>query len=157
MAKVVLTLLLAALSLYGFEFQEKRYISALDMSVVAKGEADFEKERIILRYNAPQKRTIRLNETGMRIVTENSVQELDYEKNPKMRYVYLLMRAVYSGDFSALKRHFNERVEGKKRIYLPKQESGAYFSQILLKLEQKRVKLLRIEMKNGDRVSIETL
>lgn len=163
MAKLKIILFIAIfckLSLFSASFfTEKRYIYALDKTVVLKGALIIDENSTIIKYSKPTKKNLTL--TGKTLLIEDfdakSTQIVDLSKRMDMSLYFSFIKAAYLKDLSALKSYFDITAKGGVYYLSPKRQVNKIIDKVEIKTESDEIKKLLIYFSNQDIIEIDTL
>ncbi len=151
-------LLVASLWAKG-EFIEKRYIYALDKTIVFKGTIVMTDDSTIVRYTSPEKKV--LTQSGKTLTVEDveakTIQTIDLSKRIDMNLYFTFIRSIHKKDFTGLKTYFEIEKEGNMYHLSPKSDAKRAIEKMEITMRKDEMKRMVIYFTNEDIIEIETL
>jgi len=134
-------------------FQEKRYIYALNNTIIKNGTINASKNDLTIFYsNGGQKLTYA--ENRLTITKKGKTKVIDLDKDIVTKLFFVVLQAIFHDDREQLKRFFTIESKGTQRILYPKELASKRIVKIVYK-KNDTLDYLHIYLKNGDRISIE--
>lgn len=139
-------------------FTEGKFVESLELYTYRDGNVTYEKEITTVAYK--DGRTI--------VKTDNNVTVYDDEnevltvinliERPEVGLYFSLTKALFQKDFDLLKENFKmKKIDAKSFEFIPKGDVDMFIEKLELSLsEDEKVKVLKLEFTNGDRIKIET-
>ena len=159
MKKYLILILLAASLWAKGEFIEKRYIYALDKTIVFKGTIVMTDDSTIVRYTSPEKKV--LTQSGKTLTVEDveakTVQTIDLSKRIDMNLYFTFIRSIHKKDFTGLKTYFEIEKEGNTYHLSPKSDVKRAIEKMEITMRKDEMKSMVIYFTNEDIIEIETL
>ena len=159
MKKYLILILLAASLWAKGEFIEKRYIYALDKTIVFKGTIVMTDDSTIVRYTSPEKKV--LTQCGKTLTVEDveakTVQTIDLSKRIDMNLYFTFIRSIHKKDFTGLKTYFEIEKEGNTYHLSPKSDVKRAIEKMEITMRKDEMKSMVIYFTNEDIIEIETL
>lgn len=141
------------------EFIEKRYIYALDKTIVFKGTIIMTDDSTIVRYTSPEKKV--LTQSGKTLTVEDveakTVQTIDLSKRIDMNLYFTFIRSIHKKDFTGLKTYFEIEKEGNTYHLSPKSDVKRAIEKMEITMRKDEMKSMVIYFTNEDIIEIETL
>lgn len=141
------------------EFIEKRYIYALDKTIVFKGTIVMTDDSTIVRYTSPEKKV--LTQSGKTLTVEDveakTVQTIDLSKRIDMNLYFTFIRSIHKKDFTGLKTYFEIEKEGNTYHLSPKSDVKRAIEKMEITMRKDEMKSMVIYFTNEDIIEIETL
>lgn len=141
------------------EFIEKRYIYALDKTIVFKGTIVMTDDSTIVRYTSPEKKV--LTQSGKTLTVEDveakTVQTIDLSKRIDMNLYFTFIRSIHKKDFTGLKTYFEIEKEGNTYHLSPKSDVKRAIEKMEITMRKDEMKYMVIYFTNEDIIEIETL
>lgn len=158
--KIWLILIFVTASLWAKgEFIEKRYIYALDKTIVFKGTIVMTDDSTIVRYTSPEKKV--LTQSGKTLTVEDveakTVQTIDLSKRIDMNLYFTFIRSIHKKDFTGLKTYFEIEKEGNTYHLSPKSDVKRAIEKMEITMRKDEMKSMVIYFTNEDIIEIETL
>ena len=158
MMRNILLLLLISCSILLAEsipFQEKRYIYALDNTIIKNGTINASKNNLTILYSHGGQK---LTYAGDRltITRKGKTKVIDLDKDMVTKLFFVVLQAIFHDDREQLKRFFTLESRGTQRILHPKELASRRIVKIIYK-KSDTLDYLHIYLKNRDRISIEQL
>lgn len=159
MLRVIVFLMVSALSLFGSDFIEKRYIYALDKTTVFKGSITLSEGETVVRYTSPEKKVLTQSGNTLTIeeVETKKIQTIDLAKRIDMNLYFSFMRSIHKKEFSALKNYFDVTREKNTYYLLPKSQVKRAIEKMEIALRNDEMQRMVINFTNGDVIEIEAL
>lgn len=155
---LVFLFFLASLCASG-EFTEKRYIYALNKTIILKGTIFMTDDSTIIRYTSPEKKV--LTQSGKTLTIEDveakTSQVIDLSKRIDMSLYFSFMRSIHNKDFTGLKTYFMINKEGNIYHLSPKSDVKRVILKIDITMKNDELKQMVIYFVNEDVIEIETL
>ena len=134
-------------------FQEKRYIYALNNTIVKNGMINASKNDFSILYsNGSQELTY--TENRLTITEKGKTKVIDLDKDIVTKLFFVVLQAIFHDDREQLKRFFIIESKGKQRILHPKELASRRIVKIVYQ-KNNTLDYLHIYLKNKDRISIE--
>lgn len=141
------------------EFIEKRYIYALNKTIVFKGTIVMTDDSTIVRYTSPEKKV--LTQSGKTLTVEDveakTVQTIDLSKRIDMNLYFTFIRSIHKKDFTGLKTYFEIEKEGNTYHLSPKSDVKRAIEKMEITMRKDEMKSMVIYFTNEDIIEIETL
>lgn len=141
------------------EFTEKRYIYALNKTIILKGTIFMADDSTIVRYTSPEKKV--LTQFGKTLTIEDveskTSQVIDLSKRIDMSLYFSFMRSIHNKDFTGLKTYFMINKEGNIYHLSPKSDVKRAILKIDITMKNDELKRMVIYFVNEDVIEIETL
>ncbi len=132
-------------------FEEEKYISAIDDTLHKKGTLEFKNQSIKLKYNNSN-RVLIYNDDTLTLKNGNEIQQIDLETQLPLKMVFLLIESIHTNNLENLEEFFI--IEKNETIILkPKGSLKSYIKQVEFK-KGKRLEFLSIQMNNQDKTII---
>ncbi len=157
MKKLILALLFGiSLIASPIKFKESRYIEATGKTINLKGDIEFSKEFITIRYVEPAKKTMRATASTLTVENEKGEKEtIDLVKNKHFGFYFSIFRSINEKNADSFKEFF-EVIKTQSGYKLsPKNELKKSILQIAVKTENEKPKNIKIELTNGDKIEID--
>lgn len=156
--KKILFLTLYCISLMStpIKFKESRYIEATGKTMILKGDIDFVKDSITVRYSSPAKKTLIV--VGNTLTVENadgSKETLELSKNKQFSFYFSIFRHINEKNTDAFKDFFEVIKTRDWYKMSPKGELKKNIVAITVKTETDKPKNIKIELINGDKIEID--
>ncbi len=134
-------------------FQEKRYIYALNNTIIKNGTINSSKNDLTILYsNGGQELTYAGNR--LIITGKGKTKVIDLDKDIVTKLFFVVLQAIFHDDREHLKRFFTIESKGTQRILHPKELASRRIVKIVYKKSEK-LDYLHIYLKNRDSISIE--
>ena len=137
----------------------KRYIYALDKTIVFKGTIIMTDDSTIVRYTSPEKKV--LTQSGKTLTVEDveakTVQTIDLSKRIDMNLYFTFIRSIHKKDFTGLKTYFEIEKEGNTYHLSPKSDVKRAIEKMEITMRKDEMKSMVIYFTNEDIIEIETL
>ena len=155
MQKITIILLISLELIFAksVNFVETKYIYAIDKSIKKSGIISYDKEFLEIKYFKPIKKTLLYSKDRLIIKIDNKEKILDLSKKPKIKYFFLILKALYLNDEIYLKGIFEIDKRDEINSYLPNSESKKYIKSIKVKKDD----FIDIKMSSGDRIDIKII
>lgn len=141
------------------EFIEKRYIYALNKTIVFKGTIVMTDDSTIVRYTSPEEKV--LIQSGKTLTVEDveakTVQTIDLSKRIDMNLYFTFIRSIHKKDFTGLKTYFEIEKEGNTYHLSPKSDVKRAIEKMEITMRKDEMKSMVIYFTNEDIIEIETL
>lgn len=134
-------------------FNESKYISALELTTQKVGTIDFSQDYLQVTYKQEAK-TLTFFEDIIIQDTKNSKEELSYEDNLGLEIFYKLIKAIYSNKFDDIKEYFEISYEKNLTILTPDDYIGSVIEKIEFRKNKEFLEHLEISFTNEDRINI---
>ena len=132
-------------------FEEEKYISAIDNTFYRKGTLEFKEKTIILRYNNSNRILIYKDDTLI-LKNKNEIQKINLDEQLLLKMVFVLIESIHNNDLESLEEFFTI---SKKTITVlkPKEILKSYIEKVEFK-NQKSLEFITIYMRNQNRTTI---
>lgn len=134
-------------------FEEKRYIYALNSTIIKKGEIDASKDDLTIRYSSGGQKLI-YTKNRLTITGQGKTKVIDLDKDIVTKLFFVVLHAIFRDDREQLMRFFTIESKGTQRILYPKELASKRIVKIIYQKSDK-LDYLHIYLKNQDRISIE--
>jgi len=155
MLKIFLTFFLFISAVMGdaYQFSELRYTDAIGRYVQLDGEIDFQKDTLEIKY---PKIGVDLFYDGDGIVYHKDGKEIELESSQEshMEYYFDILKMLHEGDESELKSQFKMTKSDGFTLLKPIGSMKYYIDKIELTKENKKLKYVKIYLKNSDYITI---
>ncbi|MDD3324023.1 MAG: hypothetical protein PHN38_02735 [Sulfurospirillaceae bacterium] len=156
--KIVLLLLFFALTLFAQNpFKETRYIYAIDKTLLLEGYITFGEQNVIIEYTKPQPKVLTYFEGGLSIQDENGYTATQLNANSAMNYFFMIIKAIEENNDALLESFFTSKTDAQTTILEPKDTASQMVQEVKITKNGNKLKSLHVELKNGDRITIETV
>ena len=136
-------------------FEEKRYIYALNSTVVKNGTINFSTDDLAILYsNGGQKLIYAKNR--LTITGKGKTKVINLDKDIVTKLFFVVLQAIFHDDREQLKRFFTIESKGTQRILHPKELASKRIVKIIYK-KSDTLDYLHIYLKNQGRISIEQI
>lgn len=141
------------------EFIEKRYIYALDKTIIFKGTIVMTDDSTVVHYTSPEKKV--LTQSGKILTVEDietkTIQTIDLSKRIDMNLYFTFIRSIHKKDFTGLKTYFEIEKEGNIYHLSPKSDAKRAIEKMEITMRKDEMKRMVIYFTNEDIIEIETL
>ena len=155
MVKFFLPVLLFVTTVMGdvYQFSELRYTDAIGRYVQLDGEIDFQKDTLEIKY---PKIAVDLlyDEDGIVYHKNGKEIELESSQASHMEYYFDILKMLHEGDEDELKSQFKMTKSGALTLLKPTGSVKYYIDKIELTKENKKLKYVKIYLKNSDYITI---
>ena len=138
-------------------FTEGKYVESLDLYTYRDGNVSYEKETTTVAYK--DGRTIVKNENNVTVYDDDNevLTVINLMERPEIGLYFSLTKALFQKDFELLEENFKiNKVDDKKFEFIPKGDVEKFIEKLELSLEKdEKVKVLKLEFTNGDKITIE--
>lgn len=153
MSRILAFFLLFFISLEAviIDFEEEKYISAIDNTFYKKGTLEFNKESIILKYNNSEKELV-YNDDTLILKNGDESQKIDIENQLPLKMIFLLIESIHNNELENLEDFFTIT---KNRVILlePKNILKSYIKKVEFK-KDKTLEFITIFMSNNNKTTI---
>jgi len=155
MQKTVLLLLITFGTLFAksYNFQETRYISALDKNIVLNGIIDFKKDSIKIEYKK-QNKIVEYSNADIKLYQNGKEVELAKEQKSFMVQYFEILNLLHNNSEEILSDDFEIIQMGDEEALIPTGFLKNFIDEIDLKKRDGEFKNIRLILKNSDTVTI---
>lgn len=136
-----------------YNFTETRYSDALDRLIEFKGQIDFLKDGLIIKYPSDDK-VLDYQNGNLTYFEKEKEQEIDKEKIQKITQYFDILMMLHNDDETTMKNVFEISKEKEKTELKPMGVIKNYIKNIELQKEDKKLKQIKLFLKNGDYILI---
>ncbi len=158
MKNIFLALLLLCASLFAspVKFKESRYIDATGKTINLRGDIEFGKDSITVRYTQPAKKTLKVVGNALTIESEDGSKEtMELSKNRQFGFYFSIFRSINEKNMDSFKEFFEVTKTKDGYKMSPKNELKKNIVAIAVKTEADKPKNIKIELTNGDKIEID--
>jgi len=137
-------------------FKETKYIYALDNELHKNGTLNINKDTISLRYTNSDKKIIYTND-NIQIKTKNTTEIYTHEESIEYNIFFQLVLGVYTNNSQILMENFTIKSQNEMTTLLPTEYLASVIETIEYKKEDDKLKYLKINFTNQDRITIEEI
>ena len=137
-----------------YHFTEIRYSDATELSTQLEGEIDFHEHGLDIKYPKSARELKYKNNTLVYLEENKEIALEEVQASQIMQYFDVLI-LLHNGDESELQEIFEIHNSAEKTLLKPKGTLKYYIDTIELFQEQKRLKRVKLFLKNNDEISID--
>ena len=138
-------------------FTEGKYVESLDLYTYRDGNVSYEKDKTTVAYK--DGRRIVKNENNVTVYDDDNevLTTINLIERPEIGLYFSLTKALFQKDFDLLEENFKmEKIDAEKFEFLPKGDVEKFIEKLELSLgKDEKVKVLKLEFTNGDKIKIE--
>jgi hypothetical protein len=138
-------------------FREGKFVESLELYTYRDGNVSYEKDKTTVAYE--DGRTIVKSENDVTVYDDEHevLTTIDLIKKPEIGLYFSLTKALFQKDFDLLKENFKViKLEAIKYEFLPKDDVEKFIEKLELILgKDEKVKVLKLDFSNGDKIKIE--
>lgn len=134
-------------------FEEEKYVSALQTSVYKYGNIDIKDDKITVSYKNLNSSYIFYKDYFI-LKDKESEQKQSYEKRIELGLFYKLILHIYKDKKDDIEEFFQVTNDNKTTILTPNEYISNAIEKIEYKKELNKLKFLKIEFKNEDYIKI---
>ena len=134
MRKIYLLLLFSCSMLFAesIPFEEKRYLYALNKTIIKSGTINFSKDDLTIDYSNGGQKLI-YTENRLTITGKGKTKVIDLDKDIVTKLFFVVLQAIFHDDQKQLERFFTIESRGMQRILHPKELASKRIMKIIYK------------------------
>lgn len=137
-------------------FQEVKYIYALDQELQTKGTIEINEDSIILKYtNSSQ--VVKYDDSFIHIINNNETQKITHDENIEYALFFSLIKGVFQNNTSLLSNNFTIKKTKDTTTLIPNEYLANAIEKIEYKKPNKILEYLTIFFLNQDTIKIKQL
>jgi hypothetical protein len=137
-------------------FNETKYIYALDNTFNKVGSLNIQKNKVTLHYNNSDKNII-YSEENIQIITEDSKEVFTHEESIEYNLFFQLVLGVYTNNTTLLNENFTIKKSNHTTTLIPNEYLSSVIKNIEYEKDNEKLKYLKINFVNQDRITIEEI
>lgn len=137
-------------------FQEIKYIYALDQELQTKGTIEINEDSIILKYtNSSQ--VVKYDDSFIHIINNNETQKITHDENIEYALFFSLIKGVFQNNTTLLSNNFTIKKTKDTTTLIPNEYLANAIEKIEYKKPNKILEYLTIFFLNQDTIKIKQL
>lgn len=137
-------------------FQETKYIYALDQELQKNGSIEINEKLIVLKYSNSSQ-VVKYDDTSIHIINQNDVQTIPHEESIEYNLFFSLIKGVFQNDTTLLANSFTITKDKDTTTLIPNEYLANAIEKIEYKKTNNKLDFLTIFFTNQDHIKIKQL